>query len=237
MAYREMLIPLPAIVLLLSACAVQTPDEVNDSGNKSYMNSDYPAALNAYEGARERAPMSGELHYNVGNSMYRIEDFEGSLSEYDDALLYATGEVRLRAFFNRGNAAFRVREYAQAVEAYEEVLRMDPDHLDAKHNLELALKQLPPQGRDDEQSPPEAQPPQAQPPPEAQPPPQSEDDAQASPETQPPQAQPLQEMQTEPLTEEQARQALEAVGEDAKTLQEGRQQTLVSPKPPPEFPW
>jgi len=227
-----MLIVLPAIVLLLSAC-VQTPDEVNDAGNESYTNLDYSAALDAYEGAREQAPMSGELYYNVGNAMYRIEDFEGSLNEYDDALLYATGELRSRAFFNRGNAAFRVREYAQAVDAYIEVLRMDPDHLDAKHNLELALKQLPPQGRDDEQPPPQAQPPQEQPPPQAQPPPQSEDDAQASPEAQPP----PQERQTEPLTEEQARQALDAVGEDAKTLQEGRQQTLVSPKPPPEFPW
>ena len=231
MAYREMLIALPAIVLLLSAC-VQTPDEGNESGNESYMNSDYAAALDAYEGARQRVPMSGELHYNVGNAMYRIEDFEGSLNEYDDAVLYATGELRSRAFFNRGNAAFRVREYAQAVEAYKEVLRMDPDHLDAKHNLELALKQLPPQGRDDE-PPPQAQPPQEQPPPQTQPPPQSQDDEQSSPEAQPP----PQERQTEPLTEEQARRALEAVGEDAQTLQEGRQQTLVSPKPPPEFPW
>ena len=232
MAYREMLIALPAIVLFLSAC-VQTPDEVTDSGNESYMNSDYAAALGAYEGARDRVPTSGELHYNVGNAMYRMEEFEPeSLKEYDDALLYANGELRARAFFNRGNSAFRVREYAQAVEAYKEVLRMKPDHLDAKHNLELALKQLPPQGRDDNQASPEAQPPQDQPPPQAQPPPQSEDDAQASPEAQPPQ-----EPQTEPLTEEQGRRALEAVGEDAKTLAEGRQQVLVSPNPPPEFPW
>ena len=113
--------------------------------------------------------MSGELHYNVGNAMYRIEEFEESLKEFNEALLYAMGELRSRALFNRGNAAFRTREYAQAVEAYKEVLRMNPDHLDAKHNLELALKQLPPQDQDDEQASPQAQPPQDQPPPQAQP--------------------------------------------------------------------
>ena len=160
--------------------------------------------------------------------MYRKGEFQESLPQYDEALMYARGELRSRAFFNRGNAAFRSQEYAQAVAAYQEVLRMNPDHLDAKHNLELALRQLPPQGSSSE-----AQPPQAEPPPQAQPPPQSEDDAQASPDAQPP----PQESQTEPLTEEQARQALEAVGEAAQTLQERRQQALYSPKPTPVFDW
>ena len=113
MVCREILVTLPAIALFLSACG-QTPDQVNNSGNESYMNSDYAAALDAYEGARERVPMSGELHYNVGNAMYRIEEFEDSLKEFDEALLYAMGELRSRALFNRGNAAFRTREYAQA---------------------------------------------------------------------------------------------------------------------------
>ena len=65
MAYREMLVALPAVVLLLSAC-VQTPDEVNDSGNESYMNSDYVVALDAYEGARERIPNVGRTALQRG---------------------------------------------------------------------------------------------------------------------------------------------------------------------------
>ena len=128
MVCRQILVAIPAIALFMSACG-QTPDQVNNSGNESYMSSDYAAALDAYEGARERVPKSGELHYNVGNAMYRIEEFEESLKEFDEALLYAMGGLRSRALFNRGNAAFRTREYAQAVEAYKEVLRMNPDHL------------------------------------------------------------------------------------------------------------
>ena len=213
---RRALIALPAIAICLTACG-PTPDQVNNSGHEPYASADYEAALDAYVGARDRVPELGEPHYNAGNALYRMEEIEESLGEYDEALKFARGDLRARAFFNRGNAAFQAQEYAQAVEAYKEVLRMNPDDLDAKHNLELSLRQLPPQDQDDEQASPQAQPPQAQTPPQAQPPPP--------------------EPQSEPLTGEQARQALEAVGEDAQTLQERRQQTLVSPKPQIEFDW
>ena len=220
---RKALIALPAIAIWLTACG-PTPDQVNNSGHEPYASADYEAALDAYVGARDRVPKMGEPYYNAGNALYRMDEIEESLSEYDEALKYARGDLRSRAFFNRGNAAFQAQQYIQAVEAYKEVLRMNPDDLDAKHNLELALRQLPPpQDQDDDQASPQAEPPQAQPPPQDQPPPQA----------QPPPPEP----QTEPLTGEQARQALEAVGEDAQTLQEHRQQTLVSPKTEIEFDW
>ena len=213
---RRAFIALPTIAIWLAACGL-TPYQVNNSGHDPYASGDYEAALDAYVGARDRVPELGEPHYNAGNALYRMEEVEESLNEYDEALKYARGGLRSRAFFNRGNAAFQAQQYVQAVEAYKEVLRMNPDDLDAKHNLELALRQLPPESQDEEQAPPQAQPPQSQPPPQTKPPPP--------------------EPQTEPLTGEQARQALEAVGEDAQTLQERRGQTLVSPNPPSEFDW
>ena len=221
---RRALIVLPAIALCLTACG-PTPDQVNNSGHEPYANEDYEAALDAYQEAQESAPHLGEPHYNAGNALYRVGEFEEAIQGYDEALRYARGDLRSRGFFNRGNAAFQTEQYAQAIEAYKEALRMNPDDLDAKHNLELALKQLPPQDQDEQQDSPEAQPPQAQPPP------------QTSQDPPPPQDQPPQEPQAEPLTEEQARQALEAVGEIAQTLQERREQTLISSSPQTEFDW
>lgn len=215
MFYRRAFIVLPAIAIWLAACG-PAPDQVNNSGHEPYASADYQSALELYVAARDRVAELGEPHYNAGNALYRMDEIEESLTEYDEALKYARGDLRSRAFFNRGNAAFQAQRYAQAVEAYKEVLRMNPDDLDAKHNLELALRQMPPEERDDAQASP-----QSQPPPQAQSPPQP----------------PTPEPQTEPLTGEQARQALEAVGEDAQTLQEHRSQTLVSPNPQIEFDW
>ena len=201
-----------ALVLMVIACGT-TPAQVNESGHDPYLNGDYTAALDAYENAGELAPEVGEPRYNAGNALYRMEQYDESLIRYDESLRYVRDDERSRGLFNRGNAAYMMESYREAVEAYIEVLLIDPDDLDAKHNLELALRQMPP---DDESSPP----PQS----ESPPPPQSE----------PPPPPPSQD---EPMTGEQARQVLEAVGEDAQTLQERREQSLVSSNPQSEFDW
>ena len=241
-----------ALALCLLACG-PTPDQVNNLGHEPYLNGDYAAALDAYEGAQGRAPEYGEPYYNVGNALYRMAEYGESLQEYDESLRYAESGLRSRGFFNRGNASFQTQQYAQAIDAYKEVLRMNPDDLDAKHNLELALAQLPPQQQDDQQPPQQddQQPPQQddQQPPQQdnrQPPQQDDQQPPQQDDRQPPQQddqQPPQQddqqppQQTEPITVDQARQILETVGEDAMTLQERRRQVLVSPNPPSEFDW
>ena len=208
-----------ALALLAMACGT-TPAQVNESGHDPYLNGDYTAALDAYEDAGELAPEVGEPLYNAGNALYRMEQYDESMAYYDESLRNAQGDVRSRGLFNRGNSAYMMENYAEAAEAYIEVLRIDPDDLDAKHNLELALRQLPP---DSDSAPPEED--------ESSPPPQSESPPQPQAESPPP---PPQE---EPMTGEQARHVLEAVGEDAQTLQERREQSLVSSNPQSEFDW
>ena len=220
-------IALPAVVLLLMACG-QMPDLINKSGHDYYASGDYAAALEAYESARSGVPTAAEPHYNIGNTLYRMGQFDDSINGYDESLRYATSDLRSRGFFNRGNAAFQMQQYLQAVEGYKEVLRMNPDDLDAKHNLELALRQLPPEAQDPQDEPP---PPQDEsPPPQDEPPPPQDESPPPPPRVEPPPP-------SEPLTREQASQTLEAVGNDAQTLQERRQQTLVAPEPPTEFDW
>lgn len=232
------LIALPAVVLLLMACG-QMPDQVNNSGHDPYASGDYAAALEAYESARNGVPTAAEPHYNIGNTLYRMGQFDGSINDYDESLRYATGGLRSKGFFNRGNAAFQMQRYLVAVEGYKEVLRMNPNDLDAKHNLELALRQLPPEAEAPQDQPPPPQdespppqneppPPQDEPPPQVEPPP-PQDESPPPPRVEPP--------PSEPLTREQANQTLEAVGNDAQTLQERRQQTLVALEPPTEFDW
>ena len=215
------LLGLPVLALWALACG-PTPAQVNNSGHEPYLAGDYAGALDAYLGAQGTSPESGEPHYNAGNVLYRMGEYEESLQSFDESLKYARGELRSSGFFNRGNASFQQQEYEQAVEAYKEVLRMNPDDRDAKHNLELALRQLPPEE-------------QAEAPEEEQDDQQEEEEQDE--EDQDDQQEEDEQEQDEPITEEQARQILESVGETAQTLQERRGQVLVSPKPPSEFDW
>ena len=220
---RLTLLSLSLLALCVLACG-PTPAQVNNSGHEPYLAGDYAAALDAYQGAQGASPESGEPYYNAGNVLYRMEEYEDSLQSYDESLKHAERELRSSGFFNRGNASFQQQQYAQAVEAYQEVLRMDPDDRDAKHNLELALRQLPPEEQEEEQD-------------DQQEEEEQEQDEQQDEEEQDDHQEEEEQEQDEPITEEQARQILESVGESAQTLQERRGQVLVSPKPPSEFDW
>ncbi len=219
MVERTVIAVLPVLVFCLVACGPTTA-QVNNSGHDPYLTGDHAAALQSYQEAQRRAPDSGEPYYNSGNALYRLEKYQDSLHDYDESLIRASDELRSRGFFNRGNASFQQQQYDQAVEAYKEVLRMNPGHLDAKHNLELALKQRPPEEQEGNQGEQQNQ---------------EEQDEQQEDEQE--EQQPEEQEQDAPITEAQARQILESVGDSAQTLQERRQQQLVSPKPPSEFDW
>lgn len=44
-------------------------------------------------------------------------------------------------FYNRGNALARLGQYPQAMASYQQALELDPEHQDARHNLELLQQQ------------------------------------------------------------------------------------------------
>jgi Ca-activated chloride channel family protein len=121
-------------------------------GNRLYGEGQLEDALRVYTEAQVDAPEAPELYYDIGNVLYRQDDFEGAADAYRRALLSAPPELVGPAAFNLGNARYRAEDYQGAVEAYERALRAEPTDADSKRNLELALRAL-------EETPPEESPP------------------------------------------------------------------------------
>ena len=71
--------------------------------------------------------------------------------DYDKALANLEGIDTPQATYNRGNALARLGRIQDAIESYEQTLRKQPDHDDAKHNLELLKKLLEQQNRQNQQ--------------------------------------------------------------------------------------
>lgn len=74
--------------------------------------------------------------------------------DYDAALEALAGVEGAEAAYNRGNALARLGQLDAAEAAYEEALRLDPAHADARHNLELvraAPRERDPREQDGEQ--------------------------------------------------------------------------------------
>ena len=82
-----------------------------------FAQSDFEAANTAYAEGRYAEAAAG---------------YEELLTEQQNAMLY----------YNAGNAYFKQGELAKAILNYERALRLDPNHKDAKFNLEFAQSKI-----------------------------------------------------------------------------------------------
>ena len=233
----------------------------NAEANATFEREEYEQAISEYEKVSKEQPDRPEPDYNSANAQYRLEDYEKAEEELDRALMdaYSVEDEDLAAstLFNLGNVLFQMEEYEDAVESYKQVLRDDPDAIDAKHNLELALRQIEEQQQQEQQE--QQQQPQRgqgdQPGPPDQPDDEG-DDEQEGPEGQregvgeDPEGeqrgdasdQETQQMERpgsnpeQQMTPGQALQFLEAVGQNTETLQGYLQRQFV-PTSPAERDW
>jgi len=84
--------------------------------------------------------------YDLGLQLYQAEEFKEAVKTFNDAYNLCLGpqgvvEGDKRALaaeikFLAGNALVKDKQLSKAIEAYKECLRIDPNHLHAKYNLE-----------------------------------------------------------------------------------------------------
>jgi Ca-activated chloride channel family protein len=246
-------------VVALAGCG-QSAETLNNKGNEAFADQDYDGALTAYLGAQEDAPEMAEPHYNAANSHYRMEDYQQAQQEIEQALVgeESQGALDQNSYYNLGNNFFQAQQFQPAIEAYKEALRLNPDDLQAKQNLELAMRQLQEQEQEQQEQEQEDQadqgseqeqsddPSDEQQDQESEQEQQSDDQAdQRSDDQESEQDQESddegqaegQPQQITGLTEEQARQLLEAAAEGAESLEEFLQQILVFPGGSPLEDW
>jgi len=125
----------------ISACDVN-PAERNNAGNTLSNQGQYDSALVAYQAAQVASPDSPEAYYNAASAYSQEGNFDKAINALQQALKTTDVDLRMRSFYNLGNIYFRMNRFDDAVEAYRQVLLLDPNDNDARHNLELAIKQL-----------------------------------------------------------------------------------------------
>ena len=137
--------------LVMAACS-PSAEKLNKEGNSAYAKQAYEEALFAYQFAQIESPELAEPYYNAANSLYRQGMYAEALEQLNQALRFTKEETLAEnSFYNLGNSSFSTQEWETAIEAYKEVLLLNPDDLDAKYNLELALQQMQQQEQQEEQ--------------------------------------------------------------------------------------
>lgn len=125
----------------VSAAAQEGRREV-EAGNRLYDEGRYQEAHARYLEALAKVPGLPLARFNEGSALYRSQEYQRAMEAFLEAAAGAGPEWHASAFYNLGNALIRQQQPGPAAEAYKQALRLDPGAEDARHNLELALRQL-----------------------------------------------------------------------------------------------
>lgn len=147
-----LLVGLIFLALLAAGCSGSPAGRLNQEGNEAFARAAYEEAWAAYQAAQIEDPERAEPYYNAANALYRQGQYAEALEQLQLALSFADQEMlAAQGFFNQGNSAFNTEDLATAIESYRQALMRNPDDMDAKYNLELALQQLEQQQQESQQ--------------------------------------------------------------------------------------
>src|SRR6185295_17088401 len=98
-------------------------------------------AVESADTALRLAPDDPLVQYDAGTARLGAGRGRQAVQPLEKAAKSAPRELAPAANYNLGNARLAAGDAAGAVEAYKQTLRLQPNHQDAKHNLELALRE------------------------------------------------------------------------------------------------
>ncbi|MBE9582451.1 MAG: VWA domain-containing protein [Proteobacteria bacterium] len=127
---------LVVLVFSAQASAGQGPDELYSQGC-------FAEAEKAYADLDMDHPKELRYRYNRGCAAYQNSDYQAAVAAFSSVLRRAQGdETRFKSAYNLGNAAYKQEDFATAAAHYKKAIFYSPESEDAKHNLELALREL-----------------------------------------------------------------------------------------------
>jgi Ca-activated chloride channel homolog len=118
------------------------PGRLTDSGRKEYQGGNHPQALRDFERAARARPQDPRARFNVADGLYKNGKFDEAGTLFRSLGESPVSPLAAASRYNLGNALFQRQDYRNAVQAYREALRLAPDDLDTRRNLELALRAL-----------------------------------------------------------------------------------------------
>ena len=118
-------------------------DKLLSKANDEFEAKQYTEAEANYRISESKNPKNVASVYNLGNSIYRINQaVEAGLVFAKAAKIAKIRPDKHQAFHNLGNTAMKVKDYSLAVNAYKQALINSPSDEETRYNYALAKKML-----------------------------------------------------------------------------------------------
>ncbi len=120
----------------------QAENESIKKGNDAYKKNDFETAITKYGEALQKNTSNGAAQFNLANALYKANKKDEANSAYDKANASFTKPIeKSNALYNKGVVLQNNKKLEESIGAYKNALKIDPTNTDARHNLQLALKQ------------------------------------------------------------------------------------------------
>ena len=113
-----------------------------EEGNLLYADGQYENALTRYQEAQVNAPYSMVIRFNLADALLKLERVDESLNELSRVIASSDTVLAAMASYNTARALTDAGDLETGIMGYVNSLRLNPNDEDAKHNLELLLRQL-----------------------------------------------------------------------------------------------
>ena len=122
-------------------------------GNRAYNEQKYEQAAQKYEQAIKLNPNALEANYNLGNTLYKQNEWDKSIEQQNHYLmLEKENPVKIAsAWHNIGNAILHKKDLEKSMEAYKMALRINPNDDEARYNLAVVQKMIDDQQQEQDQ--------------------------------------------------------------------------------------
>ena len=129
------------MLLVFVGCNAQTANQLIKEGNKLFSSKNYAQAEILYRKAIDKDGNNAIANYNLGRSLQAQKKNEEAKKMYDNAAKLEKDPVRLSSSYNNlGTILQDEQNYEKAIEAYKSALRSNPNHKNARYNLELCKR-------------------------------------------------------------------------------------------------
>lgn len=141
MTYKNIVILLAVLFSLV--VKGQEKDKSLPEGNEAFNEKNYMDAETNYRISASKFPKKADSYYNLGNTIYTINQPAEAKFAYKNAIKNATTRPeKHKAFHNLGNVLMKEKNYEGAVNIYRQALINNPSDDETRYNYALAKKML-----------------------------------------------------------------------------------------------
>lgn len=108
-------------------------------GNREYSKQRYDQSEIEYRKAIDAKADADKAIFNLGDALYRMENYEEAGKEFDRHAVMKSGNESVAAsHYNRGNSLLKAGKIEESIDAYKSSLLANPGNHEAKYNLAYA---------------------------------------------------------------------------------------------------